>query len=463
MASLQSLALSLQPRRGCVPPQWCLASLLTQLSALGRLHSLTFSSIPVATGGTQLPQSASEGSLSDVGSTASSEACTEGSAAVPPSTAEAVGAALAALPALQHIEVHDAGSHGCGGAGVAAWASALAGPRRLRSVAVTQTAVAARSYATLGAALATAPQLTRLQLRACGLSNGTAAALAAELPRLAHLRHLCLSGNLHRVLCTAGGAAPPCRAAALAAGLPALTQLHSLDISSCNLSAAQFRALAPGLHALPALEHLDLRRNHIHIPGDLEHWEDVAQLTTLSALLLSDNTIGALALGRHLARLTRLRRLDCARCGLGVELHRMRSFDHLAGLTGLQHVDLSANGAWGAYAMRKLAPAIAHFVGLTALKLAGNDAGPGGGAALAPALRALTNLQLLDLSCNTLSSDGARALATALPSLCQLRELDLSDNGLRRCTPAVLMCELYHLPQLTRLALDGQHGPWRGS
>ncbi len=147
--------------------------------------------------------------------------------------------------------------------------------------------------------------------------------------------------------------------------------------------------------------------------------EDIASLTTVRTLNLSGNPLGLSGLlGRgpidggmaHLAGLTALQSLDLSATSIGDE-----GMAHLAGLTGLEKLNLSNNRIFASGAAH-----LARLARLQRLDLAGNTLRAAGAAHLA----SLTALQFLDLAHNQIGDDGVAHLA----NLTKLTYLDLSEK-----------------------------------
>ena len=162
---------------------------------------------------------------------------------------------------------------------------------------------ASSSWHAVGAAVSAAPQLTRLSLSHGVLTEDGVDAVLTAARRGAPTAHLSLSG-----CCVRGRAA-----AALAAHLPSLSTLQSLELRSNGLHDAGITDVAATLRNLPELTALDLSSTQIGNGGASVLAPHVGACGALRRLDLSVNNINATgmqALAPQLARLTRLTSLN---------------------------------------------------------------------------------------------------------------------------------------------------------
>jgi Leucine Rich repeat len=156
---------------------------------------------------------------------------------------------LSDLAALSHLAYLAAERVGLSDAYICGLAFALPRLPALRTLRLYPHATPQPGFADLAGALGGASMLTSLVLsnhfRGRALLD---VALARELSALRHLRHLDLSWHSLR---SAG-------ADALAAALPALPALLFLSFASCDFSARALAAVAACLGSLPSLERLDM-------------------------------------------------------------------------------------------------------------------------------------------------------------------------------------------------------------
>jgi uncharacterized protein (TIGR02996 family) len=295
---------------------------------------------------------------------------------------------------------------------------------------------------------------------------GDVAALARS-PQLARLASLILRCDTRPY--ARGGRSLPDIAGLLASGH--LSGLQWLEVHGADPAAVVAAAGNPALAGLRSLT--------VHSGGGLAavagspHFTALSRLYLYSLLPLGDGTpaeAGALFGSRLLSRLeelewsfaglgeegvrallggpmSRLRRLRLCSVGLGAE--GARSLAGVAGLAGLEWLDLGGNHIRGAGA--EALAASPHLGGLRALRLSGNPLGPAGARALA-VWRHPRRLRSLHLSADDLG-DAAAVLAHS-PAVEELHTLDLSHNDLTVAGVASLAASP-RLARLTSLRLDG--------
>jgi internalin A len=206
-----------------------------------------------------------------------------------------------------------------------------------------------------------------------------------------------------------------------------LTNLSSLHLSNNSIGDLGAKEIAK----LTNLSSLDLSQNSIGAKGAKE----IAKLTNLSSLHLSYNSIGDLG-AKEIAKLTNLSSLHLRNNSIGAE-----GAKEIAKLTNLSSLHLSNNsiGAKGAKEIAKLtnlssldlsensigakgAKEIAKLPNLSSLHLSNNSIGDLGAKEIAK----LTNLSSLDLSQNSIGAEGAKEIA----KLTSLSSLHLGRNGI---------------------------------
>jgi Leucine-rich repeat (LRR) protein len=203
------------------------------------------------------------------------------------------------------------------------------------------------------------------------------------------------------------------------------------DSKVCNALGA-----LPGtlFDTLTRLERLDLGLNRLRgLPAS------IADLTALTSLDLTDNSIGAEG-AQALKNLVNLTSLGLWNNSIGDE-----GAQALKGLTELTSLDLTDNsiGAEGAQALKGL-------VKLTSLYLTDNRIGDEG----AQALKGLVKLTSLGLSGNQIGAEGAQALK----GLVKLTSLDLTFNELVVDTVGFLDKHEFDFVDAPRCALRPERG-----
>jgi uncharacterized protein (TIGR02996 family) len=264
-----------------------------------------------------------------------------------------------------------------------------------------------------------------------GMDPEDMAALAAS-PRLGWVAQLTLGGGAEDI--------------SLLAASPHLARLTRLALDHAFIGDEGAVALAASPH-LGNLTHLDLECAHLGAVGAVAVATSPV-LTRLTHLSLCDNALEADGCQAFLdaLRLGQLRSLDLSFCMLRDEgARRLASCSRLAPLVGL---DLAYN-----YLTEAGIEALAsspHLLGLTHLRLDGNEGiGNDGARALAWSAQ-LSRLASLGLHYCHISEEGAEALAWS-PHLASLAKLDLStnyflrDDGVRALASTPCWTQLTHL------------------
>jgi Ran GTPase-activating protein (RanGAP) involved in mRNA processing and transport len=180
-----------------------------------------------------------------------------------------------------------------------------------------------------------------------------------------------------------------------------LNQCSSIQMSNVGLGIEKCRELAPALHSMSSLQHLDLGGNHIVNEGCRALASALQSMSLLQTLDLDNNLIG-----------------DSGCSALAIALQSMSS--------SLQTLNFDANRICVAGCLA-MAPALKSMTSLQTLRLRYNSIGDEGCVALAPALKSMPSLKILDLSANYIGASGCRTLAPALQTLSLLQILDLGD------------------------------------
>jgi uncharacterized protein (TIGR02996 family) len=228
-------------------------------------------------------------------------------------------------------------------------------------------------------------------------------------------------GNLAN-LGLSGNRLSPDGAQVLAARLPALRKLSSLDLESTDLGDAGVNALLEA-EELPSLTSLNLDKNSIG-PAGARALADSDLAARLSVLHLGNNSLeneGAEALAgfRGTPSVLGLR-------GNGIKARGARLLAQSPRMRKLAFLDLRYNGI-GLDGARSLAES-PHLGSLVALNLADNHVGDNGARALAGSAT-LAGLCSLGLRSNSIGPAGAQALAGS-PYLQDILALDLRNNAL---------------------------------
>ena len=341
--------------------------------------------------------------------------------------------------------------------------------------------------------LDTLGHLSRLRnLTLCGLrlQNGQTAQLATCMRLLPGLSSLRLSGTipggglLQNVLqpCTAlvslslAGllfTSADMHAAAVAAVMPSMQALSTLDLSHTGLTQdmwAQIRTMLPRLHGLHTLNVSNNRLSTVPVDAAKAALAEGADLAgqprdarplplrvidlTCNDSLESGKSSAASGIVPFIFGQTELTRLELALTHAFSSSSRdvlVEAFGFLRSLRwlGLQKCRI---GATEATALAETFPALQA---LTLLDLYGNSVRDRGMSVLAKRMAALQELRVLNLGMNNVTDEGVEELVAALPRMPHLRRLHLMSNGIGDQGARGLSKALPDVPSLRNLMLFG--------
>jgi Ran GTPase-activating protein (RanGAP) involved in mRNA processing and transport len=246
-------------------------------------------------------------------------------------------------PSLKHLEMS-----GCtDSAGDVKFFSRLQRPMsNLTSLGLARNCIDESTAALLMRQIATLSALQFLDLSGNQLHVAGATALASCLSRLTMITFLNISEN---EICAAG-------ASALGQALPSLVHLRGLNVAANDLRTEGLGHLMPPIVQLAYLAHLDLGRNCIADGGGPVLAMHLSSLASLTRLGLGGSWGGVwhcwdTTVGKHIKSLTALRSLSL-RCNGFQATHMGSLAPQLAQVTTLECLDISQND------IRVLAPCI---------------------------------------------------------------------------------------------------------
>ena len=215
----------------------------------------------------------------------------------------------------------------------------------------------------------------------------------------------------------------------VAALLPALIQLKSLNLSSNSVGPQGAKELAPGISQVTTLTTLILAWNKLESKGMEYLSESISELPQLRILQLSWNDIsasGAQFLARSLVQCEKLEKLELWNNPLGPEGIRnlVLAIPYLVKLKtlDLNKTDMGQEGA------EILAVVLPKLPDLTNLCIAGNNIGADGMNALSKGFGGNKFLQVIDIARNSIRGEGVQGLNNTMSKLQKETTIILSGN-----------------------------------
>ncbi|XP_078588923.1 uncharacterized protein LOC144869450 [Branchiostoma floridae x Branchiostoma japonicum] len=231
---------------------------------------------------------------------------------------------------------------------------------------------------------------------------------------------------------------------------PFLKHLKTLVLSCSHFSSEGALHLARNLAFLTSLEELDLTENKIGddgISNFVPHIRHIYNLEVMDSVVSMNPGLQLCSRNPFLPSFSL--KLNCTRLsdvGMATLAAHARSLRHLTEL------DLGRNGI-GDDGAAALANSFCHLSRLRVLILYINNISSDGAVALSKGLRFLQRLRVLSLGANHIGDRGVAELAGQFVHICNIEVLNLDHTGMTHKGVIAIAAQVHHLPRLKQLDL----------